>query len=90
MSEHFITIPCEPAKGPDLVRPLYEFRGYDSTGAAMCNYRCPHCGIRGYRYVPMAQHMGLRADKPVTCRVLLQQDKQRRNNDQTEEERDHG
>ncbi len=73
-----ITIPCEPASGPDRFAPVLFFRGFDATGADRTYYECPHCHGKGPRRKPIAQHMGLYADKPVTCRVLLAQDEQRR------------
>jgi hypothetical protein len=78
VSDRFMYIPCEPAKGPDLVRPIYEFVGTKSNGAARCRYRCPHCGGTGPRYQPIARHMGLVMNVKASCKVLLQQDRQRR------------
>jgi len=78
MKELCLTIPCEPASGPDRFAPVMIFLGVDKTGADRTAYECPHCHGRGPRYKPVAQHMGLRADKPPTCKVLLAEDKSRR------------
>ena len=82
-----ITIPCELAKGPDLTlrTPIMVFIGVDKTGADRTRYECPLCHGRGPRYKPIAQHMGLRADKPATCKVLLAEDKVRRSSREVQE-----
>jgi hypothetical protein len=78
VSELFLSIPCEPASGPDRVRPIYEFIGLDATGAARCQYRCPYCGQTGPRVKPLRNHMGLNMNIPASCRVLAEQDQARR------------
>lgn len=78
MKQLEIVIPCEPAKGPDLVRPIYVFLGLDRSGAARCCYQCPHCGGRGPRVKPIREHMGMTMNKPASCPVLLAEDDRRR------------
>jgi hypothetical protein len=73
-----LTIPCEPAKGPDLVRPIYIYLGVDCTGAARCCYQCPHCGGRGPRALPIRKHMGMQMNIPASCPRLLAEDARRR------------
>lgn len=73
-----LVIPCEPAGGPELVRPIYLFIGFDDAGAARCEYQCPHCGARGPRVQPMRRHMGMVMNVPACCPVLLAQDESRR------------
>lgn len=65
-----LVIPCEPAKGPDLVRPIYIFLGLDRSGAARCCYECPFCHGRGPRIKPIQKHMGMIANVDPSCPVL--------------------
>ena len=78
MKELCLTIPCEPASGPDRVAPVLVYLGVDATGAVRCEYKCPYCGQTGPRVKPLRNHMGLNMNIPASCRVLKQQDEQRR------------
>jgi len=80
MPDLFLTIPCEIGK-LNRFEPILVFIKNDVTGAAVCRYECPHCHGRGPRRKPIAQHMGLFADKPATCRVLIAEDVRRRRKD---------
>lgn len=78
MKELELVIPCKPADGPDLVRPIYLYLGRDRTGAARCCYECPYCGRRGPRVKPFRDHMGMTMNKRASCPVLLAEDERRR------------
>lgn len=81
----------KPYEGPPLNLPRLVFLGFETYLAqgvragfprihktARCTYECPHCHQQHPRYKPLASHMGLMADRPVTCRVLLAVDAKRR------------
>lgn len=78
MPDFFLTIPCEPAKGPDRVAPILVYLGNDSTGAARCCYECPYCHWQFHRRKPCASHLGMFPNDPASCPVLLAEDERRR------------
>lgn len=78
MADLELVIPCKPASGPDIVRPIYVFLGLDASGAARCEYECPHCHGRGPRIKPVKKHMGMIMNEPASCPVLLAEDERRR------------
>lgn len=41
-------------------------------------WKCPHCKMLFFRRKPCENHMGLTADKKVTCRILIDADDARR------------
>lgn len=81
----------KPYEGPPLNLPRYVFLGMETYLArgvypgyprihttARCTYECPHCHRQNPRYGPLARHMGLVANVPVACPVLLAADAKRR------------
>lgn len=74
-----LVIPCRvDGKKEGAVEPIHVFVGLDSTGAAMTEWRCPHCGMQGPRRKPLCRHMGLGMNVPASCRTLREQDDRRR------------
>jgi hypothetical protein len=53
----------------ELVKGVAAIRG---------RWQCPHCKQLFMRRKPSASHMGLRADHPTSCRVLIAIDERRR------------
>jgi hypothetical protein len=75
-----LVIPCRTANKwkPSDVRPEHVFLGNDATGAAMTQWRCPHCKVLFERRKPCEGHMGMIMNKPAGCRVLKNLDEARR------------
>ena len=76
MKELCLTIPCEPAAGPDKVRPVHIHLMVN--GYADSRWQCPHCYQQYHRAKPCRWHMGMTMNIPAGCPVLKAQDESRR------------
>jgi hypothetical protein len=73
---HYIVIPCEPAKEPDRITPIYVTR--EHNGYIEARWLCAYCKQSFYRRTPCEKHMGLIPNKKYSCPVLEKEDSERR------------